>query len=452
MTAVDIARHSQRGASGWALLGAAAAGGMVVLAHDVSAKIDWRLVLVARSVVTLVVALVVLRRTRPPLPARIPRALWVRSFVGAGAIVCNFYAYAALPAGDASILVNASPLWVAIASWLWLGQRQRPATWVAVLAAWSGMAIVQRPNFAHAGPAVAVGIVSGILVAIVLMSLARLRTLPSSYVVAHFSLTASLLALALSVVPLRAVSAWSGLDSSMTPRVAIELAGVCVCGLVNQLASTRAYQTGRSARVAIVGLSQVAIAFALEFLFVGRVVELPTLVGLALVLAPVGWLLVHGKETKHVFEVPLRAAPDIDEAAERARATAVLERAIAEAERVTACEVRVHVEHRGIVGEADAIQRFEELGVAKTIRRNGLLLVVALGDQRAFVVADEGIGDVVPRRVLERALASTQGATSWIDDLADRIRAMAIVLASPFPWHEGDTNELPDEITYGSEV
>jgi drug/metabolite transporter (DMT)-like permease len=417
--------HSQRAAAAWSLAGASAAAIMAVCVNHASRALDFRVVLLARSLVVLIAAAAIWRWATAARPRRLPRALWLRSGVGACAIVCNFYVVATLPVSDAIVLVNTAPLWIVLASWLWLGQRQRAATWLAALAAWAGVVLVARPHFADSTASVLLGLLSGVLLAVVGLLLSRLRALPGSLVVLHFSATSAALALALAFVPLGGGTAWAGIDLDAATLALV--AGACVFALVNQLASTRAYQLGRASRVAVVALSQLVVAFAIDHAVEPRSIDPLSLLGLALVLGPTAFMLMSKREHRHsiVIAVPVDASAIASD--ERAR----IDQARARVAGVTSC--RIEIELGGEPSEARAQARFAERGLDRCPRRDGVLVWAAPAAGRIVVIADEGIGDVVARGAIAGAFAATGRAGGWSADLEASIDALAAALALPFP-------------------
>jgi uncharacterized membrane protein len=238
--------------------------------------------------------------------------------------------------------------------------------------------------------------------------------------------------------------AWHGL-SLLRPTQWLEVAAVCALGALNQLSSTRAYQIGRASRVAVVALSQVPFVFVVEHAFLGGTIAAHDVIGVAMVLLPLAFIMSRPKESKHVFVVQLhdRSAVALDPA-EHARVT----EAIARFEGTTSCEARVHVDLAADGTEAEALATFDRLAMHRTVRRNGVLVLVARAG-RVVLVADEGIGDVVPRRTLRNRLAHapSRDDASWGEDLAARIEALAGALVDVFPPAADDVNELPDDVS-----
>jgi uncharacterized membrane protein len=71
-------------------------------------------------------------------------------------------------------------------------------------------------------------------------------------------------------------------------------------------------------------------------------------------------------------------------------------RAVAEAERRTSAEVRVHLDH-SCHGDAlqQAIKVFERLGMHRTAARNGVLVYISVTDRKLTIIGDKGIHERV---------------------------------------------------------
>lgn len=88
------------------------------------------------------------RGFRVPLP-------WLQFGRGAGvaiATICFFLGVMAMPLADATAVQFTSPVLTALLSPLVLGERTRPATWLATLLAFAGVLVVLRPNVLALGP------------------------------------------------------------------------------------------------------------------------------------------------------------------------------------------------------------------------------------------------------------------------------------------------------------
>ncbi|MCB9768033.1 MAG: TPM domain-containing protein [Candidatus Omnitrophica bacterium] len=129
--------------------------------------------------------------------------------------------------------------------------------------------------------------------------------------------------------------------------------------------------------------------------------------------------------------------------------------AIREAERKTSAEIRVHLENKA--GEdiaRSASETFLNIGMRKTILRNGVLFFLAVEDRQFVVMGDDGIDSRVPDGFWDNirdVLADHFQAGLIAMGLAEGIRLAGDQLAKHFPRRMGDVNELPDAISYGDE-
>jgi len=125
--------------------------------------------------------------------------------------------------------------------------------------------------------------------------------------------------------------------------------------------------------------------------------------------------------------------------------------AISEAERGTAAEIRVHLDHRC---PGDPIERakavFERLGMHRTAGRHGVLIYVAIVHRKLAIIGDQGIHEQVGDTYWQTLVA---GALSHFRDERPRdgfVHAVAEVgaaLGRHFPRGPDDRNELSDEVS-----
>ena len=126
-------------------------------------------------------------------------------------------------------------------------------------------------------------------------------------------------------------------------------------------------------------------------------------------------------------------------------------RAVAEAERHTSAEVRVHLDHSC---EGDALQQaikvFERLGMHRTAARNGVLVYISVTDRKLAVIGDSGIHERVGEAYWHELVAAVRERLSQQqprDGLIHAIAEVARELARHFPRRPGGKNELPDEVS-----
>ena len=165
----------------------------------------------------------------------------MRSFVGSVSLIGYFYAITRLPVATANTLNYTSPIFLAIATTVVLGERFSHWLLVAIVMGFGGVALLLRPTFAAGteGPA-AIGLLSGIFSAWAYLSVRTLGRVgePDWRVLFYFALVATILA-----------AAWNAITSTfhaLTLSNAWVLLGLGLCGTLAQLAMTRAYRTGNT--------------------------------------------------------------------------------------------------------------------------------------------------------------------------------------------------------------
>ncbi|MEO5692648.1 MAG: DMT family transporter [Usitatibacter sp.] len=214
-----------------------------------------------RSLVTMLMAFGYLSATRGTVKSPFLTMHFVRGLVGAISLVGYFYAITKLPLATAQTLNYTSPLFLAIATTVVLGEL--PSTWliVAVAMGFAGVAMLLQPNFEEGKEGAAlIGLFSGVLAAWAYLSVRTLGRLgePDWRVVFWFG------AIATAVC-----AVWQGATSTFHAITAANwwmLAGVGVCGTAAQLAMTRAYRTGNT--LVVGALSYSAIVFATSYTYI----------------------------------------------------------------------------------------------------------------------------------------------------------------------------------------
>ena len=125
--------------------------------------------------------------------------------------------------------------------------------------------------------------------------------------------------------------------------------------------------------------------------------------------------------------------------------------AIAEAERTTSGEIRVHVSSHckeDVFGHAKRI--FERLHMERTKERNAVLIFVALKARRFAIIGDTGIHEKVREIIWKNALDTMRGFFSKgriQEGISAGVLSVGTELRKYFPAHPQDKNELSNEIT-----
>lgn len=125
--------------------------------------------------------------------------------------------------------------------------------------------------------------------------------------------------------------------------------------------------------------------------------------------------------------------------------------AVAQAERLTSGEIRVHLKDRA--GEdvlSDARKTFTRLGMQRTKHRNGVLIFVAPKSRRFAIVGDEGIHERVGEAFWGRtrdAMAEHFAKGALKQGILTGVRLVGEHLEKHFPRENKQRNELSNEVT-----
>lgn len=128
--------------------------------------------------------------------------------------------------------------------------------------------------------------------------------------------------------------------------------------------------------------------------------------------------------------------------------------AIRSAERLTSGEIRVHLDDL-IADEVldHAAFVFEELNMHLTKERNGVLFYVSVVDHKLAVIGDKGINEKVEEGFWNDVLQRVQEhfkAGAHSEGLVAGIQLAGEKLSAHFPYQGNDSNELSDDISFGS--
>ncbi|TPG38166.1 TPM domain-containing protein [Flavobacterium pectinovorum] len=127
--------------------------------------------------------------------------------------------------------------------------------------------------------------------------------------------------------------------------------------------------------------------------------------------------------------------------------------AIRVAEKNTSGEIRVHIEQTTSKVPFDrALEVFYDLKMDETQLQNGVLFYFAVADKTFAICGDKGINDVVTSdfwdSTKEKMVAQFKSG-NFKQGIVDGILSAGEQLQKNFPWFEGDTNELSNEISKG---
>ena len=261
---------------------------MAAFSHRAGESCDWQLVVVARAVVAFFFAAIIARAGRVKLVWRGSAALWVRSVAGSTGMLCNFYALAHLPVSDTLTLMNTSPIWVTLLLWLTFGQRPTISIICAVGASVAGIALIQQPHFQSGKFACFMALCGAVFTSIAMLGLNRLKNIDPRAIVAHFSGVAGVATVLFLLLTNRKDYSTQLGDKS----VLLLLILVGAAGVAGQIGMTRAFAKGHASRISVVALSQILFGLGFDVLFWNRSVNLISLLGMVLVIAPTAWLIL----------------------------------------------------------------------------------------------------------------------------------------------------------------
>ncbi|HEY7328340.1 MAG TPA: DMT family transporter [Gemmataceae bacterium] len=263
---------------------------MGFFAHLLKDSCDWRLVALARSSLAFVFAFLLARLAGARLVLWRPHALWLRGCASSMSLLCTFFALAQLPTSEVMTLTNTLPIWVALLSWPLLRIRPTLSVWVAAVCGVCGVALIQAPHFnadIKATSAVALSLTAALTSAVAMLGLHRLKGLDPWAVVVHYSGVSTLF-----VLTSWAIGGPPDLGGLAEKKTLLLLLAVGMAATLGQLCVTRAFTSGQPMRISVVGLMQVVFALGLDLLFEGPNVQLITLAGIGLVLAPTAWMMI----------------------------------------------------------------------------------------------------------------------------------------------------------------
>ncbi len=127
--------------------------------------------------------------------------------------------------------------------------------------------------------------------------------------------------------------------------------------------------------------------------------------------------------------------------------------AIRLAEKETSGEIRIHLEKTTSKDHYNrALEVFNLLKMNETELKNGVLIYLAIEDHKFVICGDKGINDVVPHEFWDCTkdiMASEFKKENFKDGLVLGISRAGEQLKKYFPFQDGDTNELSNEISKG---
>ena len=274
----------------WMICGAFSFTLMGGMANALGPRCDWRIVAQSRTIFSFFVALMLARMAGAKLVLFRPRILWLRSIAGTLSLMSTFYALSHLPVADVLTLTNTYPLWIVLIGFLIWGETVEPSILIAIASALVGVVLIQQPHMEGNRAALASALAAATFTAVAMMGLNRLGQIDPRAVVTHFSGVAALI-----MIPVILLGHPVDWKSMADPVTVLLLFGVGITGTIGQIFLTKAYAAGSAPRVAVIGMSQVAMALMFDILYRQKLPLPGSLAGMFLVVGPVMWVILQGK-------------------------------------------------------------------------------------------------------------------------------------------------------------
>ena len=191
---------------------------------------------------------------------------------------------------DVLTLTNTYPLWIVLIGFLIWGETVEPSILIAIASALVGVVLIQQPHMEGNRAALASALAAATFTAVAMMGLNRLGQIDPRAVVTHFSGVAALI-----MIPVILLGHPVDWKSMADPVTVLLLFGVGITGTIGQIFLTKAYAAGSAPRVAVIGMSQVAMALMFDILYRQKLPLPGSLAGMFLVVGPVMWVILQGK-------------------------------------------------------------------------------------------------------------------------------------------------------------
>ncbi|HET9680287.1 MAG TPA: DMT family transporter [Gammaproteobacteria bacterium] len=252
---------------------------MGALIKGATAGLPTEMVVFLRSVFSLLIMLPWLIRLRPGGLKTSRTALTyhcMRAATGLGAMYLLVMAIDALTLAEAMLLNQTAALFIPFIAFFWLGERFGIRILLALLIGFIGVTIILRPSMALLQSASFLGLGSGFLSALSMVTIRRnVRTEPPARIVFYFSVLATVG----SAIPL--FWAWQT-PSLMQGLTMLAVGGMAVMG---QMLITRGYALAPPARVGPFAYTTILFATLHGWLFWDEIPDLWTGLGAAFIIA-----------------------------------------------------------------------------------------------------------------------------------------------------------------------
>ncbi|CAG5012657.1 Pseudopaline exporter CntI [Dyadobacter sp. CECT 9275] len=225
-----------------------------------------------------------------------------RGIVGTLSLYMLFYAIQVLGLGRASTYQYTYPIFLALFSWLLIGEKLTPKEWSAIFIGFVGILFVFRPDLSVSLKDNALGLGNALLTAVSYLSIRQLgQVYDTRAIILSFMLSGILMPI-LSMVagtyfPIPALNFLLG--TFRWPVETSQWAGFLALGLaalIGQRMLTQSFTYDKAGRVAAVGYSNILFSSILGFIMGEAIPSLSMLTGMVLII--VGGILISAAKNK----------------------------------------------------------------------------------------------------------------------------------------------------------
>lgn len=240
-------------------------------------------VVLVRSVISLGISYVMVRRAGVPVWGSRRGALVFRGLIGFAGLMCFFYAIPRLPLAEATILQFTHPVWTALLAALVLRERLTPAVLGSIGLSLAGVVLIARPAFLFGGAAaglaalpVGVTLLGALCAAVAYVTVRQLSGSEHPLVIVFYF---PLVSVPASLPFVFASALWP------TPLEWLALAGIGVATQMGQVYLTKSLHEEEAGRASSVSYVQILFAALWGALAFGEYPDAPSVAGAVLIVA-----------------------------------------------------------------------------------------------------------------------------------------------------------------------
>lgn len=223
-----------------------------------------------RAVLSLIILTAIMLWRKSSFKGKNHKLLVLRGLLGFGGIVCSFYAMIKMNLGNASILLNTFPLFVALLAPFLIGEKFKPINFLFVIIAFAGITLIIKPTQHIIHNVAMIGLMSGIFAALSVISVRKLTSTDNSSVIT-FYFTAVVTVASLPFVA-RDFAVPSHIDWLLLLFMAFAVT-------IGQLLMTKAYSYAHAATISPFAYISVLLSYVLGVIIWSDIPDLFSIIG-----------------------------------------------------------------------------------------------------------------------------------------------------------------------------